>query len=298
MFIKSKLILTPIELEGFIILEYDNPFPDILLTLHLIFRGFLFKHIKIKNMTMNELSISDKLKQLYNLQLIDSEIDEISILKGELPIEVSDLEDEIAGLETRKERLQSNIEHLEGELSKHKTNIKEAEGLITKYEKQMDNVKNNREYDALSKELEMQRLEIQLSEKRSREGSSQVAAKKETLKNVTTRLTEKQEALKDKKVALGKIIEKTEKEELKLKKQSTKAQKGIEERLMKSYRKLRGAYRNGVAVATVQRGSCGGCYNQVPPQIQLELGTRKKVIACEHCGRILVDENILEAVAE
>jgi len=244
-------------------------------------------------MAANELSVAEKLKQLYELQLIDSEIDEISILKGELPMEVKDLEDEIAGLETRKGRLQTNIDHLEGELGKHKSNIKEAEALIAKYEKQMDNVKNNREYDALSKELEMQRLEVQLSEKRSREGTSQVGAKKETLKNTDARLKSKQEALAEKKVELEKIIVKTEKEEAKLKKQSDKAQKGIEDRLMKSYNKLRGAYRNGVAVATVQRDACGGCFNQVPPQIQLEISSRKKIIACEHCGRILVDDEIL-----
>ena len=246
-------------------------------------------------MASNELSVAEKLKQLYELQLIDSEIDEISILKGELPMEVKDLEDEIAGLDTRKGRLQSNIEHLEGELAKHRANIKEAEALIAKYEKQMDNVKNNREYDALSKELEMQRLEIQLSEKRGREAGNQISAKKETLKNTDARLKSKEEALAEKKVELEKIIEKTEKEEAKLKKQSEKAQKGIEERLMKSYRKLRGAYRNGVAVATVQRNACGGCFNKVPPQVQLEISGRKKIIACEHCGRILVGDDILEA---
>lgn len=245
-------------------------------------------------MAANELSVAEKLQQLYELQLIDSEIDQIAILKGELPMEVSDLEDEIAGLETRRGRLQNNIETMEGDLARHKNNIKEAEALIEKYEKQMDNVKNNREYDALSKELEMQRLEIQLSEKRSREGGSQVIAKKETLKNTDERLKSKQEALAEKKVELEKIIEKTEKEEEKLKRQSTKAQKGIEERLMKSYNKLRGAYRNGVAVATVSRNSCGGCFNKVPPQVQLEIASRKKIIACEHCGRILVDESILE----
>lgn len=247
-------------------------------------------------MASNDLSVAEKLKQLYELQLIDSEIDEISILKGELPMEVSDLEDEIAGLETRKGRLQNNIDTMEGDLAKHKTNIKEAESLIAKYEKQMDNVKNNREYDALSKELEMQRLEIQLSEKRSREGNAQLTAKRETLKNTEIRLNAKQGALAEKKVELEKIIAKTEKEEEKLKKQSAKAQKGIEDRLMKSYNKLRSAYRNGVAVATVQRNSCGGCFNKVPPQVQLEIAARKKIIACEHCGRILVDDNILEPV--
>ncbi|MEM6966409.1 MAG: C4-type zinc ribbon domain-containing protein [Bacteroidota bacterium] len=247
-------------------------------------------------MAAKDLSVADKLKQLYELQLIDSEIDQIAVLKGELPMEVKDLEDDIAGLETRKGRLESNIEHLEGELGKHRANISEAEALIARYEKQMDNVKNNREYDALSKELEMQRLEIQLSEKRSREAHSQIASKKETLKNTDERLDSKNEALKEKRVELERIIEKTEKEEAKLMKQSDKAQKGIEDRLMKSYNKLRKAYRNGLAVATVQRNACGGCFNQVPPQVQLEISSRKKIIACEHCGRILVDDDILETV--
>lgn len=249
-------------------------------------------------MALTEMSVADKLKQMYELQLIDSEIDQISILKGELPMEVSDLEDEIVGLETRKGRLEKNIQDMEEDMAKHKANIKEAESLIVKYEKQMDNVKNNREYDALSKELEMQRLEIQLSEKRSREGARQLAAKKETFKNTTVRLKQKQENLAVKKVELEKIIEKTEKTETKLKKKSVKAQKGIEERLMKSYSRLRKAYRNGIAVATVQRNSCGGCFNKVPSQVQLEIGMTMKIIACEHCGRILVDGNILEEKTE
>ena len=248
-----------------------------------------------KTTTTTDLSVAEKLKQLYELQLIDSEIDQIGILKGELPIEVSDLEDEIAGLETRKNRLSNNIENMEADVAKHKNNIKEAEALIQKYEKQMENVKNNREYDALSKELEMQRLEIQLSEKRSRESALQIGTKKETLKTAEDRLKQKQKDLKDKKVELEKIIEKTIKEEEKLKKQSAKAQKRIEDRLITAYFKIRSTYRNGLAVATVQRDSCGGCFNKIPPQVQLEIGTRKKIIVCEHCGRVLVDENILEA---
>lgn len=251
-----------------------------------------------KATTSTELSIADKLKQLYELQLIDSEIDQIGILKGELPMEVSDLEDEIAGLETRKNKLTVNINDMEADFTKHKTNIKDAEALIEKYEKQMDNVKNNREYDALTKEIEMQRLEIQLSEKRSREGAKMLEGKKQTLGAAEERLKHKQEQLGEKKVELEKIIEKTEKEEEKLIKQSTKAKKGIEDRLMKAYVKVRSAYRNGLAVATVQRNSCGGCFNKVPPQVQLEIGMRKKIIACEHCGRILVDDNILTGEVE
>jgi len=245
-----------------------------------------------------ELSIAEKLKQLYNLQLIDSEIDEISILKGELPMEVRDLEDEIVGLETRVGRLENNVADIESEISRHQNNIKEAEALIERYEKQMDNVKNNREYDALQKELELQRLEIQLSEKKTRETSIIKTNKQETLNAAKERLDSKKGDLNIKQVELEKIIEKTESDEQKLIRKSEKARKKIEDRLLKSYDRVRSNYRNGLAVVSVSRNSCGGCFNKIPPQIQLEIGMRKKIIACEHCGRILVDENILSPIEE
>ncbi|MCB9285303.1 MAG: hypothetical protein H6563_14625 [Lewinellaceae bacterium] len=240
-----------------------------------------------------ELTIAEKLKSLFELQLIDSQIDEIQILKGELPIEVSDLEDEIAGLETRIGRLQDQINELEGEISKHQGNIKESEGLMQRYQKQMDNVKNNREFDALSKELELQRLEIQLSEKKIREAAGQLENKKETLDTNQQRLDAKQKDLETKKVELAEIIEKTEKEETALEKESDAAKAHLDDRLLKAYLKIRENYRNGLAVVKVERDSCGGCYNKIPPQIQLEIAMRKKIVACEHCGRILVDDNIL-----
>lgn len=245
-------------------------------------------------MTTQELSIAEKLKQLYELQLIDSEIDQIAILKGELPMEVSDLEDEIAGLETRVNKLAANIEDHEFEISKHQSNLKEAEALIARYEKQMDNVKNDREYSALQKELEIQKLEIQLSEKKSREIKAIISNKDETLKATQERLDQKKKELEVKKVELEKIIEKTEKETEKLLKKSEKAKKNVEERLLKAYMKVRGAYRNGLAVVTVERDACGGCFNQIPPQVQLEIAMSKKIIACEHCGRVLVSKHILE----
>lgn len=244
-----------------------------------------------------ELTIAEILKSLFNLQAIDSEIDEIEILKGELPIEVSDLEDEIAGLQTRIDRLDGNIKDLEADITKHSGNIKDAEALIAKYEKQMDNVKNNREYDALSKELEMQRLEIQLSEKKMKELNNFVANKKETLHASNERIEGKNKDLETKKVELEKIIEKTIKTEEKLRKKSEKAKKGIEDRLLKAYDRIRGNYRNGLAVVTIERESCGGCFNKIPPQIQLEVAMRKKIIACEHCGRILVD-NVTAGIEE
>ncbi|GJM31535.1 MAG: hypothetical protein DHS20C18_05360 [Saprospiraceae bacterium] len=243
---------------------------------------------------MAELTVGEKLKKLYELQLIDSQISEIEVLKGELPIEVSDLEDEIVGLETRLTRLETAVKEIEAEESRHHVNIKEAEALILRYEAQMDNVKNNREYDALTKEIEMQRLEIQLSNKKNRQTKIDLENKQKTLDATRERLEAKNKALAAKKVELEKIIVKTEKEEDKLRKQSEKAKKKIEDRLLKSYDKVRTSYRNGLAVVKVERNSCGGCFNKIPPQLQLEIAQRKKIIACEHCGRILVDDYILQ----
>jgi predicted nucleic acid-binding Zn-ribbon protein len=246
-------------------------------------------------------AVIDKLRDLYDLQQIDSKVDEIQILKGELPIEVSDLEDEIAGLETRMRRMEEGITELEGGISKHTANISEAEALIVRYTTQMDNVKNNREYEALMKELEMQKLEIQLSEKKMRESSSSLHNKRETKDAAQARLELKQKALATKKIELEAIIVKTEKDEEKLRKKSDKARKKIGARLLKSYNRIRTNYRNGMAVVTVERNSCGGCFNQIPPQVQMEIATHNNIIACEHCGRILVDEtlnNPVVAVAE
>ena len=245
---------------------------------------------------MAELTVAEKLKNMFELQLVDSQIDEIQILKGELPIEVSDLEDDIAGLETRISRLDNVIQEMEGEASKHEANIIEANTLIERYEKQMDNVKNNREYDALTKEIEMQRLEIQLSNKKIRGMQDEIVKKKETFKATQARLDSKKADLDTKKVELEQIIEKTDKEEKKLRTLSDEARKNVEARLMKAYDKIRNSYRNGLAVVTVARNACGGCFNQIPPQMQLEIGQRKKIIACEHCGRILVDDILIDEV--
>lgn len=245
-----------------------------------------------------ELTVEEKLKYLSELQDIDSQIDEINILKGELPLEVSDLEDDIEGMNTRIHKLKDKIDDLEGEIAKHHSNISEAEALILRYEKQMDNVKNNREYDALSKELELQRLEIQLSKKKIKEAEGQLEKKVETLNVNEERFAAKSKELETKRVELQEIIEKTEKEEEKLQKKSEKARKKIEDRLLKAYSKIRENYRNGLAVVKVERDSCGGCFNKIPPQVQLEIAMRKKIIACEHCGRILVDDMIHEVGAE
>lgn len=240
-----------------------------------------------------DLSVAEKLKQLYELQLIDNEKIELEILKGELPIEVSDLEDEIVGLETRLARLKKNVDERLAEIRRHEDLKQEAESLIERYTKQLDNVKNSREYDALTKEIELQKLDIQLSEKRVREARVLLSGKEETVKETEGRLKQKQKDLSNKKVELEKIITKTEKQEKKLNKESTSVRKKIEERLLKAYDRISTNYRNGLAVVTVERSSCGGCFNKIPPQLQLEIKQRKKILACEHCGRILVDDNIL-----
>lgn len=240
-----------------------------------------------------DLTVAEKLKQLYELQLIDNEKIELEILKGELPIEVSDLEDEIVGLETRLNRLKKNVQEKESEINRHEVIMQEATDLIERYSKQLDNVKNSREYDALTKEIELQKLDIQLSEKRIREARVAMGHKEETLNETQTRFTQKEKDLANKKVELEKIITKTEKQERKLNKESDSVRKKIETRLLKAYDRISTNYRNGLAVVTVERNSCGGCFNKIPPQLQLEIKQRKKIIACEHCGRILVDDNIL-----
>ena len=245
-----------------------------------------------------EISIEEKLRQLYALQKADSKIDEIEILKGELPIEVSDLEDEITGLETRLKNLNDTVKDIEKEGQKFLTRISEGEALIKKYTKQLDDVKNNREYDALSKELEMQKLEIQLAEKKARENADKVNAKTTVIKEVKEKYKTKKANLDLKKDELKSIIAKTEKEEKALRKIAAAAEAVIDERLLKAYHRIRNNYRNGLALVAIERDSCGGCFNQIPPQIQLEVSQRKKIIACEHCGRILVDNEIAGVTVE
>lgn len=247
-----------------------------------------------------EASVAEKLQELWNLQQIDSQLDEIQILKGELPMEVSDLEDEIAGLDTRIKKLKAILKENEQEIARLQTMAKDADGNIKKYQKQLDEVRNDREFKALQSEIDLAKLDIQLSEKKVREAKASLDTKKDGLAVAEAKLEAKQKELDAKKVELQGIIEKTEQEENRLRAQSEKARKGIEERLLKAYDKTRRTYRNGLSVVTVERNSCGGCFNNVPPQIQLEIGLHKKIIACEHCGRILADHSIAypETVAE
>ncbi|MCA0238451.1 MAG: C4-type zinc ribbon domain-containing protein [Bacteroidetes bacterium] len=239
-----------------------------------------------------EASVAEKLQLLWKLQQVDSQLDEIQILKGELPMEVSDLEDEVAGLDTRIKKLKAAYKESEQEIGRLQVTAKEADANIKKYQKQLEEVKNDREYNALQKEIDLAKLDIQLSEKKVREAKAGLEAKKESLNIAESRFEAKQKELEAKKVELQGIIEKTEQEESQLRAQSDKARHGIEDRLLNSYDKTRRTYRNGLAVVTVERSSCGGCFNNVPPQVQLEIGLHKKIIACEHCGRILVDTSI------
>jgi uncharacterized protein len=241
-----------------------------------------------------EIPVEDRLRALYSLQLVDSEIDKIKTLRGELPLEVQDLEDDIAGLETRLGNLKDEVMALEKNIQKKHNEITDSEGLIKKYEDQQKNVRNNREFDSLSKEIEYQNLEIELYNKKIKEYSVQVDEKKVIIKESEGTLDERKSDLETKKSELDEIISDTQKEEEGLYKKLEKTQNLIEERLLTAYKRIRSNARNGLAVVPVQRDACGGCFNQIPPQRQLDIKSRKKIIVCEYCGRILVDDEIIK----
>ncbi len=241
-----------------------------------------------------ELTVEEKLQHLYELQRIDTEIDKIRTLRGELPLEVQDLEDELAGLETRLENLKTEITEAEKSVSQKKQEITKSEELIKKYSDQLDNVRNNREYDALSKEIEFQKLEIELQQKRIREAVKTKSEKEETLEISSRQYDEKKADLEAKKTELDDIIAETHKDEEELIKKSEQLSRNIEERLLTAYKRIRANARNGLAVVTVDRDACGGCFNNIPPQRQLDIRSRKKIIVCEYCGRILIDKYICD----
>lgn len=234
-------------------------------------------------------SVEGKLKSLYQLQLTDSKIDRLRTIRGELPLEVADLEDTVAGLETRLSNVTQEVEELENSSNEKKQSIKDFQSNIKKYEAQQAKVRNNREYDAITKEIEFQNLEIQLAEKRMKEAKAGITLKGELLEKSKVEFEERSKDLKAKKAELDEIISETEKEEKDLIKESEKAASGIEDRLLNAYRRIRANSRNGLAVVAVERDACGGCYNKIPPQRQLDIRLNKKIIVCEHCGRILVD---------
>jgi hypothetical protein len=241
-----------------------------------------------------EISVEERLRALYSLQIVDSEIDKIKTLRGELPLEVQDLEDDIAGLETRLGNLKEEIVAIEKSIQKKNNEIIESENLIKKYEEQQKNVRNNREFDSLSKEIEYQNLEIELCNKKIREFQSAAEEKKSVIAESENTLSDRKSDLENKKSELDEIISDTQKEEESLYNKLEEVQGIIEERLLSAYKRIRTNARNGLAVVTVQRDACGGCFNQIPPQRQLDIKSRKKIIVCEYCGRILVDDEIIK----
>jgi len=245
-----------------------------------------------------ELTVEEKLRALYDLQLIDSRIDEIKNMRGELPLEVKDLEDEIEGLQTRLNNFSVDIENLETSIANKKNTIEEARALSKKYQEQQKNVRNNREFDSISKEIEYQDLEIQLAEKHIREFEAKIAQKKEIMDAAKEKMEEKQTHLKHKQDELNAILDETAKEENLLEKKSVEFSEMIEERLLKAYKKIRSNVRNGLAVVTIERGASGGSFFTIPPQRQVEIASRKKIITDEHSGRILIDAQLAEEERE
>jgi hypothetical protein len=236
-----------------------------------------------------ENTIEEKLNSLFRLQQIDSKIDKIRTIRGELPLEVQDLEDEIEGLTIRLDKLKEENAGLEQLVSDRKNMIKESKSAIKKYTEQQKNVRNNREFDSISKEIEFQELEIELSDKKINEAKANIVHKAEILEAAKEKLEERQRDLDIKNNELKEISAETEKDEEKLIKESDRAKKGIEDRLVKAYERLRNNSRNGLAVVSIERDSCGGCFNKIPPQMQLDIQARKKFIVCEHCGKMLVE---------
>lgn len=245
-----------------------------------------------------ELSVEDKLRALYSLQLIDSKIDEIRNVRGELPLEVEDLEDEVEGLTKRLEKFKNDLETIDAQIKEKKNAIDEHKAAIKKYQEQQKNVRNNREYNSLTKEIEFQELEIQLAEKHIKEMKASIEHKKEVVAQTKEKLDSKQNHLKHKKAELNDIMAETEKEENLLMAKSAEYEKQIEERLLTAYKRIRGSVRNGLAVVSIERGASAGSFFTIPPQTQMEIAGRKKILTDEHSGRILVDNVLADEVKE
>ena len=245
--------------------------------------------------SVKEYSVEEKLTSLVRLQKVESKLDEIRILKGELPMEVADLEDEIQGLHARQLGSEEEINGIKEFIDQKKNAIRDAQELIKKYEKQSENVKNNREFEAINKEIEMQHLEVKLCEKHIKDANEEIAEKAVSLEKAKKAIANKDGVLTNKKTELEKIISTTEKEEKDLGKKAEEARNHVDSRLLASYEKIRSSYRNGLAVVPVERDACGGCFNFIPPQKQSEIKQRKKVMICENCGRILVDGDLNDA---
>jgi predicted nucleic acid-binding Zn-ribbon protein len=242
-------------------------------------------------------SVEVKLVSLFKLQQIESEIDRLRTYRGELPMEVRDLEDEVAGMQTRLERQNEEIVQIKRLIAEKQAGLKEAQASKTRYETQIMGVKNSREFDALSKEIEIQSLEIQIAEKKIKEFSHQLDLRTTEMQALAETLEGRIRDLDQKKTELDSIVAETEEEEKTLLKDAEKAAKKIEARLLSAYQRIRGNARNGLAVVSVQRDACGGCFNHIPPQRQMDIRLRKKITVCEHCGRILVDSDMEALVA-
>ncbi|HET9745533.1 MAG TPA: C4-type zinc ribbon domain-containing protein [Chitinophagaceae bacterium] len=246
--------------------------------------------------TVKEYSVQEKLTSLVSLQKIDSKLDELKVLKGELPMEVADLEDEIQGLHSRQTRIEEEINGITEFIEQKKEAIKESQALVKKYEKQSNNVKNNREFEAINKEIEMQQLEVKLAEKHIKDATDEIAEKAVLLEKAKKTIATKEGILNTKKEELEKIIASTEKEEKHFNKLAAEAKDSVDPRLLASYNKIRDSYRNGLAVVQVERDACGGCFYAIPPQKQSEIRQHKKIMVCENCGRVLVDNDLHAAV--
>jgi predicted nucleic acid-binding Zn-ribbon protein len=246
--------------------------------------------------TVKEYSVQEKLTSLVMLQKIDSKLDELKVLKGELPMEVADLEDEIQGLHARQTRIEEEINGITEFIEQKKEAIKESGALVKKYEKQSNNVKNNREFEAINKEIEMQQLEVKLAEKHIKDATDEIAEKAVSLEKAKKTIGAKEGILNTKKEELEKIIASTEKEEKHSNKLAAEAKESVDPRLLTSYSKIRHSYRNGLAVVQVERDACGGCFYSIPPQKQSEIRQHKKIMVCENCGRVLVDNDLHASV--
>jgi predicted nucleic acid-binding Zn-ribbon protein len=236
-----------------------------------------------------ELTVEERLKALYNLQKLLTEVDRVKTLRGDLPLEVQDLEDEIAGLQTRVSNFNDEIAALNEEIKNQQTQRDNAIALIDKYTKDQDNVRNNREFDYLTKEIEYQHLNIELAEKKMNEAARKIEAIKMEIGNAKETLEDREHVLGEKKAELNEIVNETKQDEEKLREQARKLENKIDARLLTAFKRIRKNARNGLGVVYVQRNACGGCFNRIPPQRQMEIKMHKKIIVCEYCGRILVD---------
>ena len=245
-----------------------------------------------KTKNEKELTVEERLKALYELQTLLSEIDRIKTIRGELPLEVQDLEDEIAGLETRIQKYKAEVDDLRAQTVKKKHDIEQAKALIDKYTEQQNNVRNNREFDFLSKEIEFQNLEIELAEKRIREFSAQSEQKAKDIVAANETLTDRQHILGEKKSELDEIVSETKQDEERLREQAKKLEAKIDPRLLTAFKRIRKSARNGLGIVYIQRNACGGCFNRIPPQRQMEIKMHKKIIVCEYCGRIMIDPEL------